>query len=246
MIFYHHFSHYLFYRDNFSFFKDALPIIISSAALLVSVITPYLLIRYEKVFNANKQHQDFLRQAEIYLMDWLNITSYNSRLNQEFLETLKTPGTLFAKTFQFYDFPNTDFFKSYNTELINEFYIQTRILKDFNHNLRMIDAEFSAFKDTVMNGGKLAVNGYDFFREALSSLEERYPKTIEGLTDLRIRVRLLLKQANGVDSLKANKFFSFNLQGRFWYKKDMQFTGQELQAEKEVLRKEKEKGAKEL
>lgn len=239
-MFFHHFHPYLIQENPFSFFKDVLPIIISSVALVVSVLMPYLLIRYEKIYAFNKENKEFLRQMEIYLLEWLNVTSHNTRLNTEFLEVLDTVGAVFPKTFQFYDFPTMDFFKSYNVELVNECYVQTRKLKDFNHHLKMIDKEYSAFKNTLMTGGKLAENGVSFFKEALESLQKQYPKAIDDMCDLRIRVRLLLKQANAVDALKVKRFFDFSTEGRLWYKKDMQFSKEEIEAEKAVLEKEKQ------
>ncbi len=240
-MFFHHFHHFIAPENSFSFVKDILPILISSVALVVSVITPYLLIRYEKIYAMNKEHKEFLRQIEIYLLEWLNVTAHNARLNTEFLEVLETPGAVFPKTFQFYDFPTMDFFKSYNVDLINEFYVQTRKLKDFNHHLRMIDKEYTAFKGTIMSGGGLlAANAITFFQGALGSLNEQYPTAVEDMVAIRIRVRLLLKQANATDALQIKKFFSFGEQGRFWYKKDIEFTAQEIEDEKAVLQRDQD------
>lgn len=238
-----HFPHHILIEHNsFNFLKDLLPIIISSVALIVSVLLPYLLIRYEKIYAMNKENKEFLRQIEIYLLEWLNVTSHNSRLNEEFLEVLETPNAIFPKTFQFYEFPTTDFFKSYNIELVNEFYVQTRKLKDFNHHLRMIDKEYSTFKNTIVEGLTMPQNGVNFFKEALTSLAAQYPKAISDMEDLRIRVRLLLKEANDTDGLKINRFFAFGQQNRFWYKKDLEFTSEEMEAEKKILDKEKSDG----
>jgi hypothetical protein len=228
------------HRNSLGFLKDILPILISSVALFVSVLTPYLLIRYEKIYALNKENKEFLRQVEIYLLEWLNVTSHNARLNEEFLGVLETVAAIFPKTFQFYDFPTMDFFKSYNVELVNEFYVQTRKLKDFNHHLRMIDKEYSTFKNTIMSGGKLADNSGDFFKEAVGSLKKQYPKAIEDMAELRIIVRLLLKQANNVDALQVNKFFSLGQQSRFWYKRDIKFTQKEIDNEKAALKKEQD------
>lgn len=239
-MFFPHFHHYLIQETSFSFLKDILPILISSVALIVSVLMPYLLIRYEKIYAFNKENKEFLRQIEIYLLEWLNVTSHNTRLNTEFLEVLETVGAVFPKTFQFYDFPTMDFFKGYNMELVNECYVQIRKLKDFNHHLKMINKEYSTFKSSLITGGKLAQNNVSFFKEALESLQKQYPKAIDDMCDLRVRVRLLLKQANNVDALRVKRFFDFSTEGRLWYKKDMQFSKEEIEAEKVVLEKEKQ------
>lgn len=239
-MFFPHFHQYIMQENPLSFMKDIFPVLLSSVALIVSVLMPYLLIRYEKIYSVNNENKEFLRQMEIYLLEWLNVTSHNSRLNTEFLDVLKTPGNVFAKTFQFYDFPTMDFFKSYNVELVNACYVQTRKLKDFNHHLKMIDNEYSTFKKSIMTGGNLAENGHSFFEESLENLQKQYPKAIEGMCDLRIKVRLLLKQANSIDALKIIKFFDFSNEGKLWYKKDMQFSKEEIETEMEVLEKEKQ------
>lgn len=234
------FFHHIMYQSPVSFLKDILPILISSFALIVSVVTPYLLIRYEKIYAVNKETREFMRQVEIYLLEWLNVTSNNHDLNAEFLEVLNTPNGVFTKAFQFYDFPTMEFFKSYNVDLVNEFYVQTRKLKNFNHHLRLIDKEYTAFKETVMNGGQIAINATNFFREALNELNKQYPEAIADITGLRVKVRLLLNRANAVDSLQVNKFFALGQSGRFWYKRDMKFTLQEIEGEKVALQKEQE------
>ncbi|MGC9602210.1 MAG: hypothetical protein ABSE76_00485 [Minisyncoccia bacterium] len=241
----HHYFHQIGTGGSFDFWKDVLPVLISSVALLVSVIVPYLIIRYEKIYAANKEHKEFLRQIEIYLLEWLNITAYDARTTNEFLDVLKTPGAIFPKNFQFYDFPSMDFFKSYNVELVNEVYVIIRKLKGFDHHLRMIDNEYQAFKRTIMSGGgKLAENVISFFNEALGTIDDQYPKVIEDLTDLRVKVRLLLNDANKTDTLKMKRFYGFGKGSRIWYKNDLRFTDKELSAERAVLEKEQADGAR--
>ncbi len=223
--------------------KDILPVLISSVALVISVLMPYLLIRYEKAFSLNKEYRDFLGQAEIFFLEWLNVSSYNTKLIEEFLSVNNNPQAIFVKDFQFYDFPAINFFKTYNNELLNEFYVQVRKLKGLDHHLRIISAEYAAYKR--MKGSKDAIhpqNGNDFFVEALTGIKEQYPKIVDDLVKLRIKVRLLLKEVNKISSLKINRFFSFGQANMLWYKKDLKFSDEQIQEEITLLEKEKKEG----
>ena len=194
-----------------SFFKDIFPILISSTALFVSVLAPYLIIRYEKVFERNKQYKDFLREMEVFILEWLNITSENKELVDEFVGVLKTPQSIFPKTFQFYEFPPLKFFDTYNVDLLNECYVVVRKLKSYDHHLQIIDSEYKYYRRMLVETKSNSIeNGTQFFIDSLESIQKQFPQILKDLSDLRVIVTLLLKRVNGERSLTLKKFFSLN------------------------------------
>ncbi|MEI8130654.1 MAG: hypothetical protein WCG55_04095 [bacterium] len=204
--------------------------------MLISVLIPYLLVRYEKVFAINKDYRDFLSQADVYTLEWLSVTNYNIRIIDEFLEVLAKPDGVYAKDFQFYDFPPIGFFRTYNSQLLNEFYFQVRGIKDLEHHLKMVSSEYLAYKRMRSNRDAiLPTNGNHFFILTITNVKERLPEIIEEIKNLRIRVSLLLSEVNRTDSLSMKKFFSFGQKNRLWYKKDLQFTLEEIKTEEKKL-----------
>lgn len=230
---------YFILDDDLNFLKDILPAIISGLALITSVVIPYLLIRYEKIYILNKDHKEFLRKIQIYFLEWLNISSYNSELIEEILDN--PPNVFILKDFQFYEFPSIDLLKTYNNDLLNEFYVQIRKLKSLDHYLKTISIEFSIYKKMLVNKeSPLPVNGDSFFRISLMELRKQQVNSLTDITKLRVKVRLLLNEINQIDSLEIKRFFSFDPDKIYWYKKDLQFSEEEIKAEEVKLEQEKQ------
>ena len=233
------FHPHITHSNNLSFLKDFLPILISGVAVIISVVIPYLLLRYEKAFARNKGHKEFLWKMELFILDWLNVTSDNGKMIDKFLEVLKTPKTLFLKDFQFYEFPSMDFFDTYNVELVNECYVQVRKLKTLDHHIKTLSFEYLAYKRMLLEKeNDKILNAEVFYTEALTSIKNECKTVFKDLTELRIIIRILLKKANKVNSLTFDKFFNFNPEKLIWHQKDIKFTQEEINEEKISLEKE--------
>ena len=201
------------YNNEFNFWKDIFPILISSIALM-----------------------------EVFLLEWLNITSENEKMTDEFIEALKAPKTLFLKDFQLYEFPSLDFFNTFNNELLNECYVQVRKLKQINYYLKTINSEYLAYRRMLVEKESNNItNAGDFYREALYSIKKEYLTIFNDLNELKIIIGILLKKANNVDSLTVYKFFNLNPKKIICHKTDIKFTDEEIQIEKNTLEKDKEK-----
>lgn len=226
--------------NSINFLRDILPTSISSLALLVSVLAPYLIVRYEKVFTRNKEHKEFLRKIELFILEWLNITSENKKIIEEFINVLKTPKGIFPKTFQLYEFPPLEFFNTYNIDLLNECYVIVRRLKNFNHHLQVISEEYTSYRRMLIEKEEDKIeNATEFYIQSLEDIKKHCPKIFTDLEELRIIVTLLLKRTNDVQGLTFSKFFNLDPQKDLWHKKDILFTEGEVEAERADMGRKK-------